>query len=197
MRKGERELEWLFRIARSFGATVPAAAFWVQLQSELDTKDIKERVHALEDPISRLHPQVPELSRILYAALREIDYGPIELSPQDLETYSRPLAILEANGYLGGTHGLGGHRFLGGVYLTDTRFIVFYLCPRFEDNKKMRALTDAIDSSPRGRQLDGEQLKAELDLPLPTIRAVFALYESQGLGILSKETRTTRYCGLV
>ncbi len=78
--------------------------------------------------------------------------------------------------------------------MTDPSYIM-YLCVLEEDDEKMESLKKVMDDCKIGEWLDGNDIKASIDLPLPVIKAVFDIYESKGYGLCSKETRSTKYMG--
>lgn len=46
-----------------------------------------------------------------------------------------------------------------------------------------------------GKWLDGKNIRADIELPLPVIKAVFDIYESKGYGLCSKTMGAVRYLG--
>lgn len=187
-------MDWLFAIIRIAGVAFPVASSLVQLQAELDSKALKERVARLEDPVSFLHVDVPELSRKLYKDLKLKNSDKLDFDQDFYNKYSRALAPLqESQGYIQGSHAIG-KRFAAGIRLVDPSYIM-YLCALEEDDVKMEALLKVVDSCKIGEWLDGKRIQVNIDLPLPVIRAVFDIYESKGYGICSKEIRACQYLG--
>ena len=66
-------MNWFYSIVRIAGASFPVASSLVQLQSEIDSNALNERVAKLEDPVSNIHCDVPELARIIYQELKQTD----------------------------------------------------------------------------------------------------------------------------
>lgn len=66
-------MHWFTSFVKVAGASFPVTSSFVQLLSELDSREIKERISKLEDPISNLHPEIHELSRLLYGTIRNTD----------------------------------------------------------------------------------------------------------------------------
>ena len=186
-------MDWFFAIVRMAGVAFPVASSLVQLQAEIDSKALKERVARLEDPVSYLHDDVPELCRELYRELKLKNSEKLDFDEHFYSKYSRALAALESQGYIKGSHAIG-KRFAAGIRLVDPSYIM-YLCALEEDDLKMEALLKVVDSCKVGEWLDGRRIQEDIDLPLPVIRAVFDIYESKGFGICSKEIRACQYLG--
>ncbi len=68
-----------------------------------------------------------------------------------------------------------------------------YMCGLYEDTDKTDRLFERVDTAPRGRWLRGDELAAEMGLPVPVIRSVFKIYERRGLGHLSGIVGETNY----
>jgi hypothetical protein len=186
-------MDWLFSIIRIAGASFPVASSLVQLQAEIDSKALLNRVEKLEDPVSFLHHDVPILSKLIYHELKSQESTNLSFSDEFYSKYSRPLAALESQGFIKGVHTLC-NRYKGGIYLCDPSFIM-YLCAIAEKKNKMEELIKIVDSCEVGNWLDGKKIKIELDLPLPVIRAVFDIYESKGYGLCSKTVGVDKYLG--
>ncbi len=186
-------MDWFLSIVRIAGVAFPVASSLVQLQTEIDSKALKERVARLEDPVSYLHNDVPELSRELYRELKLKNTDKIYFDEQFYSKYSRALAALESQGYIKGSHAIG-KRFAAGIRLVDPSYIM-YLCALEEDDVKMDALLKVVDNCKVGEWLEGRRIQERVDLPLPVIRAVFDIYESKGYGLCSKEISACQYLG--
>jgi hypothetical protein len=186
-------MDWLLSIVRVAGVAFPVASSLVQLQAEIDSKSLKERVARLEDPVSYLHDDVPELSREIYRELKLKNSEKFDFDEEFYKKYGRALAALESQGYIKGSHVIG-KRFAAGIRIIDPSFIM-YMCALEVDDSKMEALLKIVDSCNVGEWLDGRRIQEEIDLPLPVIRAVFDIYESKGYGICSKEIRACQYLG--
>lgn len=188
-------VDWLFTVVRVAGASFPGASSLVQLQSELDSKHLSQRVRQLEDPISFLHEDVPDLARTLYEAVQSQDRGNVKLEPEVVERFRRPLARLEAHGCVACHQGLND-RLPRSVQLTDPSFVM-YMCALCEPEKRMNALIRAVDQCEPGQWIDGDELHRETGIPLAAIRACFEIYEASGYGLRSKTLQQTRYMGKV
>jgi len=187
----ERQMDWLFSIVRVAGASFPVASSLVQLQAEIDSKTLLQRVTKLEDPISHLHDDVPELSRQIYQELKRKNSTKLYFDDEFNKKFSRALAVLESQGYIKGGHALIKN-YVAGIRLVDPSYIM-YLCALEEEDEKMESLLRLVDACKVGQWLDGNTI--EIDLPLPVIKAVFDIYESKGFGICSKERGSCKYMG--
>lgn len=107
--------------------------------------------------------------------------------------YSRPLAILEAQGFIVGTHAIGA-RYVDGLWLQDPRYVV-YLCALYEDQSKMDRLVDLLESCKPGQWLHAKDIEGDVQLARPVIKALFQLYEARGLGQCSSEIGAVSYVG--
>jgi hypothetical protein len=185
---------WFSILVRIAGASFAFTTPLVQLQSDLDSRAIQQRLTQLEDPLSTLHPDVRTVSSQIYSMLRERNANKLEGSEQFYERYARVLAILESRGLIKGSHGLG-KRFAAGFWISNPQYSL-YMAGLFEDPEKMDFLLKYVDQAPPRTWLKGVDIAAELSLPIPVIKAVFDVYEAQGLGLCSKELGTANYCSL-
>lgn len=186
-------MDWLLSIVRVAGVAFPVASSLVQLQAEIDSKSLKERITKLEDPVSYLHEDVPELSRMIYQKLKQNDSAKLYFEDDFYEKYSRALAILESQGYIKGSHAIG-KMYAGGLRIIDPSYIM-YLCALEEDDMKMNSLIQSVENCKIGQWLDGKFIQKTTDLPLPVIKAVFDIYESKGYGLCSKTIGVCEYLG--
>lgn len=177
----------LLRVAgSSFGFTAPL----VQLDAELTTRDMQQRLLKLEDPISALHPDVRDVSRIIYSDLRNADSLKLEYPDHFYEKYARVLALLESRNLIRGTHAIG-QRYFGGFRITDAEFVL-YMAGLYEDADKLDFLVKYIDQA-SGGWLRGEEIAAQVQVPIVLVKAIFELYEARGLGVCSKQIGATLY----
>ena len=189
-------MDWLFAIARIAGVSSPLTAWLVQLQAEVDRageKALSERVRKLEDPISGLHRDVPQVAKAIYSQMADEDEAHVWFDADFYEKYSKPLAVLEARGLIKGEHTIV-HRYYDGLRVIDPSFIM-YMCALCKSDEQMKALIDRVESCERGRWLHGENIKTDLELPMPVIRACFDIYESNGYGLCSQEIGPPKYVG--
>ena len=186
-------MDWLFKIVRIAGASFPVAASLVQLQAEIDAKSLSERVSRLEDPISSLHQDVPEVSRRIYTALKNAEDFPLEFDDAFYGAFARALAALEAERFLEPHHTIG-KEYAGGLSVSDPTFVM-YMCALAEDRQKMEALISIVDGCAVGQWLDGREIRKTLDLPIPVIKAVFEIFERKGYGVCSPEIGACTYLG--
>jgi hypothetical protein len=164
------------------------------MEGQRELRSLEDRVARLDDPIPRLHPDVPEVGQRLYeaAALKDPPSGLLDLSDAFCTRYRRALARLEAEGYIGGTHAIGGQRFVGGVRIAEPMFLI-YLAALHEDVAKASAMAAHVDSAETGKWLDGYDIARQLGVPWMLVAAVFDAYETRGLGMRSKTIGVLRY----
>jgi len=186
-------MDWLFSIIRVAGVAFPVASSLVQLQAEIDSKTLKARVAKLEDPVSYLHDDVPELSRKIYTKLKQCDSTKLDFDEEFYEKYSRGLAVLESQGYIKGSHAIG-KKYAAGIRIVDPSYIM-YLCALEEDDLKMETLIKIVETCKVGDWLNGKHIQTTNNLPLPVVKAVFDIYESKGYGICSKTIGVCEYLG--
>jgi hypothetical protein len=177
-------VNWFFAIARIAGTGFPLTGQLVQLQAELDSEEIRQRLAKLEDPLSALHPEIREVSRHIFDGIKAKGSEPVAFTREFYDRYARPLALLENYGCIRGTHTNGG-RFYAGMWVGSPSYML-YLCALGEDSKKMDQLLERVDGAPVGKWLHGVPLAEELSLPLPVVESVFELYADNGLGIHSR-----------
>ena len=183
-------MNWLLSIVRIAGTISPYTAWLVQLDAEIKSAEFQKRLRRLEDPISALHPDVRDLSRHIYDLLATADLGSLHLTDHQYEKYGRPLAMLEAQGYIRGGHAIG-NKFVAGFRPSPE--YVLYMCALYADRKKMDQLVTKVDKCQPGTWLHGRDIAKELDLPIRVVRSIFEIYEMRGLGTLSQELGTANY----
>jgi len=190
-------MDWFLSIVRIAGASFPGASSLVQLQGEIDSRALQARVARLEDPISSLQDDVPEVSTRIYERLRQKpksdDSTKVSFDQEFYKQYSRALAALESHGYIKGGHACD-KRYVAGIRLVDPSYIM-YLCAREEDSRRMESLIKTVDNCKIGEWLDGNHIADSTDLPLSVIKAVFEIYESKGYGICSGELGSAKNRG--
>ena len=126
------------------GAGFPVASSLVQLQAELNSNALLKRVQKLEDPISRLHENVPEVWKAIYEAIRKEDDTNLSLDEGFYDRFSKALAVLESEGYIKGRHTIE-NRFGRGFYVSDATYLM-YMCALDEDRNKMSHLVEVVES---------------------------------------------------
>ncbi|MCI5146483.1 MAG: hypothetical protein D3923_13385 [Candidatus Electrothrix sp. AR3] len=189
-------MSWFYSIIKIAGASFPVASSLVQFQSELDSKEITKQIKKLNDPISGLHVDIPNVSKILYKKITDTNSSYLqELGNEFYTQYSRSLAILESHKYIKGYHDSGG-KYSAGMSVIDPTYIM-YMCASNEDQNKMEAIMKVVDECQVDEQLDGRILQKEIGLSLPVIEAVFKIYESKGYGFVSQEIGSSSYLGNV
>lgn len=187
--KNNAGVDWFFSIVRIAGTAFPVSSLLVQLHAEIDAKALLARVAKLEDPVSHLHEDVPELSKQIFQKMKSESATKLYFNEEFHNTYRRALAVLKARGYIECEN-----NFALGIRLIDPSFIM-YMCALEEDGEKMQALLQVIESCKIGEWLDGNVIKNTIDLPLPVIQAVFDIYEGRGYGQCSKTIGVTQYQG--
>ena len=186
-------MDWLLSIIRIAGASFPVASSFIQLQSEIDSKALSDRVARLEDPISYLHNDIPEVSRNIYRKMKIVDSVSLDFDAEFYRKYSRALAVLESQGCIKQDRAIG-KKYALGVRLVDPSYIM-YMCALEEDSNKMESIIKIVDKCSVGKWLNGKNIQTSIDVPLPVIKAVFEIYESKGYGLCSQEIGSCKYMG--
>jgi len=186
-------MDWFFSFVKVAGASFPVTSSFVQFLSEIESREMLERIHRLEDPISGLHPDINTLSELLYDAIRTTDDSHFEFKDEVYDKFSRALACLQSEGLIKGHHSLGG-KYTAGLSIADPSYII-YMCALFEDAEKMERLYQYVDDCSIGISLNGKDIKETIGLPLPVIRAAFQIFEAKGYGICSREVGSVVYIG--
>lgn len=182
-------MNWLSILVRSVGAAFPVASSLVQLQAELDSVELQKRLRKLEDPISNLHPDVPDLSQRIYRLLSAS--GNKIVTDDIYPTFSRALHILEAQGAFNVPRTFG-RDYPETIWVTDPTYVL-YMAALYEDPLRMDAAVSRIDQAVPKTWLRGSEIAGECEIPLAVAKAIFQLYEARGLGLLSKERGTVTY----
>lgn len=180
---------WISTLTRIIGTVSPWTAPLVQIQSELAARKVDARLAKLEDPISALHPDVQDVSAEFYGMIRSADDNRVRPPAEFMAKYDRVVRVLDANKLITGTHGLS-QRFLGGIWITNPRYVL-YMAALFEDDDKMTFLIKYVDQATGW--IDGQTIAAEIQLPVPVVRAVCELFVENGIGLMSRETGVVRY----
>ncbi len=186
-------MDWLLSIIRIAGASFPVASSLVQLQAEINSKALSDRVARLEDPISYLHDDIPEVSRKIYQKMKIVDSASLDFDAEFYKKYSRALAALESQGCIKQDRAIGQKHALG-IRLVDPSYIM-YMCALEEDSSKMESIIKIVDECSIGEWLNGKNIQTSINLPLPVIKAVFEIYESKGYGLCSQEIGSCKYMG--
>lgn len=185
--------EWFLKIIRIAGVNFPVSASLVQLQAEHDSELVALKFKKLENPISFLHEDMPEVSRKIYQKLRGEDTVSLNFEDKFYLKYSRVLAVLEKKKYISKNSVLFSTIPLG-INIVDASYIM-YMCSLEENSKKMQEIIDIVDRCEVGLRLHGDELKDSVGLPRCVIRAIFEIYESKGFGTLSKRVGSCDYLG--
>jgi len=154
---------------------------------------VLERVKRLEDPISALHPEVQEVSKAIYEAMKGEDDPHVWFVTDFYERFSKPLAVLEARNLIKGQHAVG-QRYYDGIRILDPSFVM-YMSALCADDAQMNQLMNRVESCERGKWLHGQELQSELELPMPVISACFEIFEANGYGLCSRELGPPKYVG--
>jgi hypothetical protein len=134
---------------------------------------------------------VRAIAEQIYAVLRISGTFPVDFPRAFYAEYQRPLALLEGQLYIIGTHTIGV-RFFDGIWSNGPAFVL-YMCGLFEDPARMNKLLEIVDTAKPGSWLKGDDIAAELILPVAVVRAVFETFHARGLGLLSEEVGVTHY----
>jgi hypothetical protein len=179
-------MNWYSLITHMAAQSNPFTAALSAMQTGLDSQDMQRRLRALEDPVSILHPEIRDVAKALYDEVARTNESYLTELPREFyDRYGRPLTLMEGVGIVRGEHSLGG-RFSAGIVVESPRGIL-YMAQLYEDAVKMDMLLSRVDSARRGQVQKGAEIVLEIHVPMPTIRAVFELYDARGLGILSRE----------
>lgn len=184
-------MDWFLKLVRIAGVNFPGAASLVQLQAELDSIAIENRLTNLEDPISNLHEDIPKISKIIYENLKVTDSITLNFPDEFYSHFSRALAALETKKLIS-KNSVIGSRIPLGINLIDPSYIM-YMCNLAEEKHKMQEIFEIVDRCEVGVWLRGSELKSGLVLPKYVIRAVFEIYESKGYGMLSRTLGSCDY----
>lgn len=92
-------MNWILSLIRVAGASFPIASSAVQLQAEIDARATQRRLRALEDPLTNLHPDIREISRQIYEAIRATGDRHVKFPEAFHVRYARALALLEDGSY--------------------------------------------------------------------------------------------------
>lgn len=188
-------MDWIAALIRAVGSSFPGASSLVQLNSEIESRNVKERLDRLEDPISSLHPDVQDVSSKIYQAVKSSNSNAVDFDDAFYSSSRRPLAALEAYGAIRGEHALT-KQFACGIRITSPAYML-YMAALFESSESMSKLISAVDTCKPGKWLNGDLIASELSLPSPLVRSVFEIYRDKGYGLLSGEIGSNRYMAKV
>lgn len=96
---------------------------------------------------------MPALSIAIYNKLKLQNSTKLLFNEEFYSKYSRPLAVLESQGFIEGCHAIG-KKYASGIRLCDPSFIM-YLCGITEAKHKMEELLKIVDSCEDGGEMAG------------------------------------------
>ena len=182
---------WISTLTRMAGSVNPLTASLVTLQAELDAAALRGRLDALEDPISAIHADVQPVARVLYDAVRTSGSENVSLAPEHLDRFGQVLAVLEARGLVGATHTIGSPT-PAALWISSPVFML-YMTRLVAGPHGLDGLMRSVEDAPKRTWLRGEPLAEEHGLPLPAVKAIFEVLESNGLGNCSGEIGATSF----
>ncbi|MGH7990755.1 MAG: hypothetical protein ACREDS_11280 [Limisphaerales bacterium] len=172
-------------IVKIAAAGFPSTAVLSQWLSEIEAAKTDERIRILENPLSKYGQKAPELCRLIYKKIQDLDYLTNQIKwSVDFEPYKKDLRHFEADSLLKGSHTIGSDgEFRMGFRLIKPQFVI-YLAMLNGNSGACEKLVEQIESSIT--PLNGAKLKDELEIPLFVIDSFFAHYEAIGQGLKSK-----------
>lgn len=183
------QIDWFCKFIRVIGVNFPVSSSLVQIQAEIDSKLIEQRLAALEDPISVLHADIHIFSKALFDVVVVQNSVVLEFTDEFYKKYSRVIAVLEREGLIQ-TDRAAGNSFPLSIILSNPLFIM-YIFALYEDPSKMEVLFDLVDNCTVGIWLDGETI--DCDVSIVAISAMFCMFSEKGYGLLSNEIGVCRY----
>ncbi|PAJ71673.1 hypothetical protein CJF42_25445 [Pseudoalteromonas sp. NBT06-2] len=159
-----------------------------------DTKEIEQRQNDIEfksHPIISLHPDILDLTNVLYIFMKENSTDVISLRDDVYDKYSKALAKLESSDYITFELASGCPRPLS-IVLSNPEFVIYAAVVNGEDNK-LGKLFQEMENAKFGECLDGVELSEKFELPIHVIGSFFKKYEDQGYGECSKMTGVYNY----
>lgn len=120
---------WVSTLVKVAGQFSPFTAALVQLQSEVDSAALAERLKRLEDPLRGLHPDLPEVAKLIYETVKMNNDSSFTISTEIYQKYRRCLALLEQKGLVTSSHRIGNPVPLN-TRTSDPHFLL-YLCAMF------------------------------------------------------------------
>lgn len=192
-RSNHNSVNWFMTVIRVAGVNFPIASSLIQLESELADDAVQKRIQKLEDPISNLHSDIPELCKLLYHELETAQGNQFSSSNEFCSKFLRPLKLLETQGAISCVHCIG-RRYPYSIQFADPSFIM-YLCSKFGDNDKMKIVVQKLEACKNGQWINGKQLSKEIGLSLVVVVSVLKIYEAKGYGKMSRELGNPAYCG--
>ena len=81
-----------------------------------------------------------------------------------------------------------------GLWVIDPTYIAF-MTYHFEDQKTMDTLYNTFNECSLGQWLVGDDIRKDIDLPTPVIKAVFEIFESKGYEMVSQTLGSCEYVG--
>lgn len=181
-------MDWFLKLVRIAGVNFPGSASMVQLQAEIDSGNIKTRLKTLENPISQLHEDIPEISKQIYAELKDKDSVNLDFEEGFYRRFSHALAVLNTQGLISKDNRT--------INLIDPSYII-YMCTLAEEDRKMQEIMDIVGGCEIDQSIDAKLLTDSLGLPKYVISAVFQIYEAKDYGYCSGGFKKFRYTGKV
>lgn len=190
-------MNWFTSIIRIAGSSFPLSASLVQLQAEIDHQELLKRLEKLEDPISFLHHDIPEVCKHLYVrATESCEYHyqePLTFEESFYSKYKRALALLEGQNYIDQLCGMGAKVPLQ-INFEDPTFVL-YCAMRIENDNTMSNLIEIVDKCIEGQSLNGYEISKKTGLPVFLLKSVFVVFESKNYGYSPKTLGSCEYIG--
>lgn len=182
------KIKSLSPILSVLSASFPFASNFLQLRSEVSGYKIEKRLQALEDPISALHNTVPDLSKLLYQAIKSDSANSrwLDKSDLNLDCYRKAILLLHSHGYLEDK---------GYVIEFNAPSYVLYMATLSEKDNIIIELNGYMDSCESGCSIYASDLANSLNLPLALVLSVFEIYESKGYGYYDRTIDYEAYLG--
>ena len=170
------------------GANLPFASNFLQFRSEISGCKNEKRLKTLEDPISALHPSIPDLSLLLYQAIKSNNdsCGWLDKDDLNLDYYRKAFLLLDAHGYLEDK---------GCIIEFNTPSYMMYMATISEKDNIINELNGYMDDCESGCSIYASDLANSLNLPLALVLSVFEIYESKGYGYYDRTIDCEAYLG--
>lgn len=158
-----------------------------------DFLQLKVELRQFEELISRLHEDVPKVSKEIYQKMSTTDSDNIKFDQEFYVKYRRAIISLELNSLVLQRKRIGTNA-IQGIYIINQLYIV-YMSACSEDRKKAQEVVSIVDKCKVGDWLDSKEIKDKTGLPKCVVKAIFEIYQAKGYGSLQNTSYSFRYYG--
>ena len=158
--------------------------------SQIDASKLEKRIANLEDPISTIHRDVPELCKTIYESLNSKSVDPrhlyrVTLEPDQREKFDSVLKVLDAKEIISIPLDCRKNRPVSCEFTVTDPLFCLYVFELYGPKLKVQQLKEYLDNYQTNIWYDGKDLAMDFEVPIEVPDALFKLASARGLGLKS------------